>query len=159
VEAVVEPSAVYAARWVECHDPKVEQQVPHQGLRQPAEDGDGRLVYLAATRVNSRSHDRALAGRAVPRHPVNCSCQWIRELGHRCSSTLTLGRNTSVAQKGATSTDEAFNEPRQDSVAHRGIPARLARHGGRRRRHSMLGDQRAFPGKTLIQRHRMVLDA
>jgi peptide chain release factor 3 len=52
VEAVVEPVGVYAARWVECRDPKVEQQFRTKAYDNLAEDGDGRLVYLAPTRVN-----------------------------------------------------------------------------------------------------------
>jgi peptide chain release factor 3 len=52
VDAVVEPVGVYAARWVECRDPKVEQQLRTKAYDNLAEDGDGRLVYLAPTRVN-----------------------------------------------------------------------------------------------------------
>jgi peptide chain release factor 3 len=52
VEAVVEPVGVYAARWVECPDQKVEQQFRAKAYDNLAEDGDGRLVYLAPTRVN-----------------------------------------------------------------------------------------------------------
>jgi peptide chain release factor 3 len=52
VDAVVEPVGVYAARWVECPDAKVEQQFRAKAYDNLAEDGDGRLVYLAPTRVN-----------------------------------------------------------------------------------------------------------
>ena len=52
VDAVVEPVGVYGARWVECPDAKVEQQFRAKAYDNLAEDGDGRLVYLAPTRVN-----------------------------------------------------------------------------------------------------------
>jgi peptide chain release factor 3 len=52
VDAVVEPVGVYTARWVECPDAKVEQQLRAKAHDNLAEDGDGRLVYLAPTRVN-----------------------------------------------------------------------------------------------------------
>jgi len=52
VDAVVEPVGVYAARWVECPDAKTEQQFRTKAYDNLAEDGDGRLVYLAPTRVN-----------------------------------------------------------------------------------------------------------
>jgi peptide chain release factor 3 len=52
VDAVVEPVGVYTARWVECPDAKVEQQLRAKAYDNLAEDGDGRLVYLAPTRVN-----------------------------------------------------------------------------------------------------------
>ena len=52
VDAVVEPVGVYAARWVECPDAKMEQQFRAKAYDNLAEDGDGRLVYLAPTRVN-----------------------------------------------------------------------------------------------------------
>jgi hypothetical protein len=52
VDAVVEPVGVYTARWVECADAKTEQQFRAKAYANLAEDGDGRLVYLAPTRVN-----------------------------------------------------------------------------------------------------------
>ena len=52
VDAVVEPVGVYTARWVDCPDEKLEQQFRTKAYDNLAEDGDGRLVYLAPTRVN-----------------------------------------------------------------------------------------------------------
>jgi peptide chain release factor 3 len=52
VDAVVEPVGVYTARWVNCSDEKLEQQFRTKAYENLAEDGDGRLVYLAPTRVN-----------------------------------------------------------------------------------------------------------
>jgi peptide chain release factor 3 len=52
VDAVVEPVGVYTARWVDCPDQKLEQQFRAKAYDNLAEDGDGRLVYLAPTRVN-----------------------------------------------------------------------------------------------------------
>jgi peptide chain release factor 3 len=52
VDAVVEPVGVHTARWVECADAKTEQQFRAKAYDNLAEDGDGRLVYLAPTRVN-----------------------------------------------------------------------------------------------------------
>jgi peptide chain release factor 3 len=52
VDAVVEPVGVHSARWVECPDEKTEQQFRTKAYDNLAEDGDGRLVYLAPTRVN-----------------------------------------------------------------------------------------------------------
>jgi peptide chain release factor 3 len=52
VDAVVEPVGVYTARWVECPDEKTEQEFRAKAHDNVAEDGDGRLVYLAPTRVN-----------------------------------------------------------------------------------------------------------
>jgi len=52
VEAVVEPAAVQAARWVDCQDEKMLARFRDRAFENLAEDGDGQLVYLAPTRVN-----------------------------------------------------------------------------------------------------------
>jgi len=52
VEAVVEPMAIYTARWVECADSTLLARFRDKAYENLAEDGDGRLVYLAPTRVN-----------------------------------------------------------------------------------------------------------
>ncbi len=52
VEAVVEPVGVNTARWVNCDDPKELERFRTKAFENLAEDGDGRLVYLAPTRVN-----------------------------------------------------------------------------------------------------------
>jgi peptide chain release factor 3 len=52
VDAVVEPIGVHTARWVECPDEKTEQEFRAKAHDNIAVDGDGRLVYLAPTRVN-----------------------------------------------------------------------------------------------------------
>jgi len=52
VEAIVEPSQVQLARWVECDDEKELKKFREKAHDNLAEDGDGQLVYLAPTRVN-----------------------------------------------------------------------------------------------------------
>jgi len=52
VEAVVEAVGVNTARWVNCDDPKELERFRVKAFENLAEDGDGRLVYLAPTRVN-----------------------------------------------------------------------------------------------------------
>ncbi|MCB1774221.1 MAG: peptide chain release factor 3, partial [Gammaproteobacteria bacterium] len=52
VDAVVEPVAVQAARWIECSDEKELKRFRDKAYENLAEDGDGQLVYLAPTRVN-----------------------------------------------------------------------------------------------------------
>ena len=52
VDAVVEPVAVQAARWVVCDDEKELKRFQEKAHENLAVDGDGQLVYLAPTRVN-----------------------------------------------------------------------------------------------------------
>jgi len=52
VEAVVEPVAVQTARWVECDDSALLARFRDRAYENLAKDGDGKLVYLAPTRVN-----------------------------------------------------------------------------------------------------------
>ena len=52
VDAVVEPVAVQAARWVVCDDEKELKRFREKAHENLAVDGDGQLVYLAPTRVN-----------------------------------------------------------------------------------------------------------
>jgi peptide chain release factor 3 len=52
VEARVEPVAVHTARWVDCGDEKMLARFRDKAYENLAEDGDGKLVYLAPTRVN-----------------------------------------------------------------------------------------------------------
>jgi len=51
-EAVVEAVGINTARWVNCEDPKELERFRVKAFEHLAEDGDGRLVYLAPTRVN-----------------------------------------------------------------------------------------------------------
>jgi peptide chain release factor 3 len=52
VDALVEPVAVYTARWVDCRDEKMLARFRDKAYENLADDGDGLLVYLAPTRVN-----------------------------------------------------------------------------------------------------------
>ncbi|MCG6860306.1 MAG: peptide chain release factor 3, partial [Chromatiaceae bacterium] len=52
VEAVVEPVAVQTARWVDCGDETMLSRFRDKAYENLAEDGDGKLVYLAPSRVN-----------------------------------------------------------------------------------------------------------
>ena len=52
VDAVVEPVAVQAARWIECSNEKELKRFREKAYENLALDGDGQLVYLAPTRVN-----------------------------------------------------------------------------------------------------------
>jgi peptide chain release factor 3 len=52
VDAAVEPVTVQTARWVDCEDKMLLSRFREKVYENLAEDGDGRLVYLAPTRVN-----------------------------------------------------------------------------------------------------------
>lgn len=52
VEAVVEAVKVYTVRWIECDDDKMLERFRQKAHDNLAEDGDGKLVYLATSRVN-----------------------------------------------------------------------------------------------------------
>ena len=52
VEAVVEPVKVHTARWVDCEDEDMLARFRVKVYENLAEDGNGKLVYLAPTRVN-----------------------------------------------------------------------------------------------------------
>ena len=52
VDAVVEPVGVQVARWVVSDDEKELKRFREKAYENLAEDGDGKLVYLAPTRVN-----------------------------------------------------------------------------------------------------------
>jgi len=52
VEAMVEPVTIQTARWVDCEDEILLSRFRDKAYENLAEDGDGRLVYLAPTRVN-----------------------------------------------------------------------------------------------------------
>ncbi len=69
VDAVVEPVAVYTARWVTCEDPKMLARFQEKVYENLALDGDGQLVYLAPTRVNLALTRGALAGNPLPGDP------------------------------------------------------------------------------------------
>ncbi|MEH6649296.1 MAG: peptide chain release factor 3 [Motiliproteus sp.] len=52
VECVYEPVSVQTARWVDCDDEKVLEELKRKGHDNLAIDGGGLLTYLAPTRVN-----------------------------------------------------------------------------------------------------------
>jgi peptide chain release factor 3 len=52
VESVPEAVGVQTARWVQCDDEKERKRFREKAFEKLAEDGGGKLVYLAPTRVN-----------------------------------------------------------------------------------------------------------
>ncbi|HUX19047.1 MAG TPA: peptide chain release factor 3 [Acidithiobacillus sp.] len=52
VDAIFDPAAVQAARWIQCDDPKILAEFTRKHEEQLAEDAGNRLAYLAPSRVN-----------------------------------------------------------------------------------------------------------
>ena len=52
VDAIFDPAAVQAARWIQCDDPKILAEFTRKHGEQLAEDAGNRLAYLAPSRVN-----------------------------------------------------------------------------------------------------------
>ncbi len=52
VDALVEPTSIKLARWIECEDKKILKDFTEKVYDNLAEDGDKKLVYLAPSQVN-----------------------------------------------------------------------------------------------------------
>jgi len=52
VDALIEPTSIKFARWVECEDKKILKDFTEKVFSNLAEDGDKKLVYLAPSKVN-----------------------------------------------------------------------------------------------------------
>ncbi|OYV78503.1 MAG: peptide chain release factor 3 [Acidithiobacillus ferrivorans] len=52
VDAIFDPAAVQAARWIQFDDPKILAEFTRKHGEQLAEDAGNRLAYLAPSRVN-----------------------------------------------------------------------------------------------------------